>query len=39
LNREEQGQFIEAFKKKIAKNFTKLPAIYAFKRILLYGKR
>lgn len=31
--------FIETFKKKIAAHFPKLPALYAFKRILLYGKK
>ncbi|MNT80708.1 trans-aconitate 2-methyltransferase [compost metagenome] len=31
--------FINAFKSRIAEYFPKLPAIYAFKRILLYGKK
>ncbi|UMQ40055.1 methyltransferase domain-containing protein [Chryseobacterium sp. Y16C] len=32
-------QFIEEYKKRIAEKFTKFPAIYAFKRILLYGRK
>ena len=37
LDKEQQEHFIEAFKERIARNFPKLPAIYAFKRILMYG--
>ena len=33
----QQKEFTAAFKAMIAKAFTKLPAIYAFKRLLLYG--
>jgi trans-aconitate 2-methyltransferase len=32
-------QFIEEYKKRIAEKFGKFPAIYAFKRILLYGRK
>lgn len=32
-------QFIEEYKKRIAEKFEKFPAIYAFKRILLYGRK
>lgn len=39
LNVDEQITFNQAFKVVIAVNFTKLPALYAFKRILLYGKK
>lgn len=39
LNVNEQANFIEAFKTLIREYFTTLPALYAFKRILLYGKR
>ncbi|MEY8760505.1 methyltransferase domain-containing protein [Chryseobacterium tongliaoense] len=39
LNEDQQITFITEFKKRIAANFTKLPAIYAFKRILLYGRK
>lgn len=31
--------FIATYKERIARHFPKLPAIYAFKRILLYGKK
>ncbi|WEK69337.1 MAG: methyltransferase domain-containing protein [Candidatus Chryseobacterium colombiense] len=31
--------FIEEYKKRIAEKFEKFPAIYAFKRILLYGRK
>ncbi|KAF2336952.1 methyltransferase domain-containing protein [Flavobacterium daemonense] len=38
LLQEDQKQFFaNEFKEKIAANFAKLPAIYAFKRIFLYG--
>ncbi len=36
---EERSVFIEAYKKRIVKTFPKLPAIYAFKRLLLYGTK
>lgn len=39
LKEEEKASFIEAFKAEIANSFKKLPALYAFKRILLYGKK
>lgn len=32
-------QFIDDYKERIGKRFKKFPAIYAFKRILLYGKK
>ncbi|MFM9401986.1 methyltransferase domain-containing protein [Myroides odoratimimus] len=37
LDEEEKVLFIKAFKEKIADAFQQLPALYAFKRILLYG--
>lgn len=33
------ADFIKEYKSQIADNFPKLPAIYAFKRLLLYGKK
>jgi len=39
LQGKEQQELINEFKAKIAKRFTKLPAIYAFKRILIYGRK
>jgi len=39
LNEEEQNIFTTEFKQRIAKSFPKLPAIYSFKRILLYGRK
>ncbi|PQA97850.1 trans-aconitate methyltransferase [Chryseobacterium shigense] len=39
LTEEQQVSFTIEFKQRIAKNFTKLPAMYAFKRILLYGRK
>lgn len=39
LDEEQQKPFITEFKQRIAKDFAKLPAIYAFKRILLYGRK
>ncbi|ASW73031.1 trans-aconitate methyltransferase [Chryseobacterium piperi] len=39
LNQEQQNEFTTEFKKRIAKAFPKLPAIYAFKRILMYGRK
>lgn len=37
LKEEEKSLFIKAFKVEIAHAFKQLPALYAFKRILLYG--
>ncbi len=39
LEADNKQVFIEAFKARIAERFTKLPAIYAFKRILIYGRK
>jgi len=39
LNEEDQALFIEAFKEKITTAFPTFPALYAFKRILLYGRK
>jgi len=39
LNEAQGALFQEAFKQKIAAAFPKFPAIYAFKRLLIYGKR
>lgn len=39
LDATRQEAFKQAFQKKIADHFSKLPAIYAFKRLLLYGKK
>jgi trans-aconitate 2-methyltransferase len=39
LKGEEQALFITTYKERIAEHFPKLPAIYSFKRILLYGKK
>lgn len=39
LEEEQQTIFTTEFKKRIEKSFPKLPAIYAFKRILLYGRK
>jgi trans-aconitate 2-methyltransferase len=39
LDEDQKDFFINTFKTRIAANFSKLPAIYAFKRILLYGKK
>ncbi|MCD0470361.1 methyltransferase domain-containing protein [Flavobacterium sp. JAS] len=39
LQEDQKELFINTFKNRIAKNFPKLPAIYAFKRILLYGRK
>lgn len=38
LTNDQQIEFSQEFKNRIANNFPKLPAIYAFKRLLLYGK-
>lgn len=39
LNEAQGAVFQEAFKQKIAAAFPKFPAIYAFKRLLIYGKK
>jgi trans-aconitate 2-methyltransferase len=39
LEGEEKVVFIETYKKRIAEGFPKLPAIYSFKRLLLYGRK
>lgn len=39
LNAEQQESFTREFKKRIAEAFPKLPALYAFKRILMYGRK
>lgn len=39
LKEEEQPQFVKAFQAEIARAFPTLPALYAFKRILLYGRK
>lgn len=39
LTSEEQLEFSKMFKLKIKENFSKFPAIYAFKRLLLYGRK
>ncbi len=38
LDPELKKSFIKEFKKRIQERFTKFPAIYAFKRLLIYGK-
>ena len=39
LEGEEQALFIQTYKERIAVHFPKLPAIYSFKRILMYGRK
>lgn len=39
LEREQKEVFIKAYKERIAEHFPKLPAIYSFKRLLLYGRK
>lgn len=39
LDGDERALFIKTYKERIAAEFLKLPAIYSFKRILLYGKK
>lgn len=39
LSGQQQADFLTIFKERIAVHFTKLPAIYAFKRLLLYGRK
>lgn len=39
LNETAQALFIEEYKRRIGEAFKKFPAIYAFKRLLLYGRK
>ncbi|WP_343697825.1 methyltransferase domain-containing protein [Flavobacterium sp.] len=39
LEGEQKELFIKTYKERIALSFPKLPAIYSFKRLLLYGRR
>lgn len=39
LDGDEKALFINTYKKRIALHFPKIPAIYSFKRLLLYGKK
>lgn len=39
LEGEQQELFIKRYKERIAEHFPKLPAIYSFKRLLLYGRK
>lgn len=39
LDAEHKEQFNAAFQQRIAVSFSKLPAIYAFKRLLMYGRK
>ena len=39
LTEDQQKAFTTEFKHRIAKHFTKFPAIYSFKRILMYGRK
>ncbi|KRD10291.1 trans-aconitate methyltransferase [Flavobacterium sp. Root901] len=39
LDGEEKELFIAAYKERIEKHFPKLPAIYSFKRLLMYGRK
>ncbi|ASZ14983.1 methyltransferase domain-containing protein [Chitinophaga pendula] len=39
LDLHEKVPFLERFKERIAQQFPKLPAIYAFKRLLIYGRK
>ncbi|OXG04117.1 trans-aconitate 2-methyltransferase [Flavobacterium araucananum] len=39
LDGDEKALFINTYKKRIALHFPKLPAIYSFKRLLLYGRK
>lgn len=39
LDGEQKALFINTYKKRIALHFPKLPAIYSFKRLLLYGRK
>lgn len=39
LNKQQQEEFSTEFKNRIAVHFTRFPALYAFKRLLLYGRK
>jgi len=39
LEGEQKALFITTYKERIAEHFPKLPAIYSFKRLLLYGRK
>jgi len=39
LSKSEQKRFLNEYKSRIEKTFQKFPAIYAFKRLLLYGSK
>lgn len=39
LEGEQKAFFIKTYKERIAQHFPKLPAIYSFKRLLLYGRK
>jgi len=39
LDEDKRPAFIEAFKTRIKQHFSRFPAIYPFKRILLYGRK
>lgn len=39
LQEDQKEEFITVYKKRIEQNFSKFPAIYAFKRLLLYGRK
>ncbi|MGJ1225935.1 methyltransferase domain-containing protein [Sphingobacterium siyangense] len=39
LEEDKKSVFVTEFKTRIEKHFTKFPAIYSFKRILLYGRK
>jgi len=39
LDQDHQEKFITEYKKRISEKFENFPAIYAFKRILLYGRK
>ncbi|GEN75392.1 methyltransferase domain-containing protein [Chryseobacterium hagamense] len=39
LTEDQQNAFTTEFKRRIAKEFPKLPAVYSFKRILMYGRK
>lgn len=39
LDKDDHDKFISEYKKRIAEKFDKFPSIYAFKRMLLYGKK
>jgi len=38
MNPDQQNVFTTEFKRRIAEAFPKLPAVYSFKRILMYGR-